>query len=167
MRNVLLSSAAVAFVFATVSGADALTRVPQPAAMQQAGTLTCNVAPGIGLGFGSSRPATCVFDHIGHDAFSESYTARFSRVGFDVGLMGSQSVKFSIFTPGGAATPGMLAGTHNGASSEASFVKAPGMQASFGAATRVEFQQASESGWVGLGLGTGDASLRLSAPTEM
>jgi hypothetical protein len=168
MRAMMMAAVSAAFALGSLTGAQALTSLPQPAPMKVAGTLTCNVAPGIGLGFASSRPATCIFDHIGAQGFSEQYQALFARVGLDVGFMGSQSVKFTVLTPDGAATPGQLAGSHLGASSEAAFIKASGVRAAFGTgATPVVLQQSSESSWVGLGFGSGDTTLDLSAPTAL
>ena len=136
--------------------------------MEVAGTLTCQVAPGLGLGLGSSRPGTCIFDHIGAQGFSESYDSRLERVGFDIGIMGSQSIKLTVLTPNGDATPGMLAGSHRGRSSETSFVKADGLKVSFRSdRAPVAFEQSADSSWVGLNMGSGNTSLVLDNPHDI
>ena len=169
MRVLPLTTGCLLAIACAANPAFALTGRPAPLAadpkMEVAGTLTCQVAPGLGLGIGSSRPGTCIFDHIGAQGFSESYDSRFERVGFDIGIMGTQSFKLTVLTPNGDATPGMLAGSNSGRSSETSLVKAEGLKVAFHSDRQpIAFEQSADGGWVGLSLGSGDTTLLLDNP---
>lgn len=164
------SFAMIGMITLLAAGAPALAMpgdlgVQPDAEMKVAGTLTCQVSPGLGLGVASSRPGTCIFDHIGAQGFSETYDSRLARVGFDVGVMGSESFKLTVLTPNGDATPGMLVGSHRGQSSEVGLVKTEGLKVSFhNDRAPIEFRQSGESSWVGLNLGSGETSLTLDNP---
>jgi hypothetical protein len=153
-------------MMAGLSAADARTNTMAPMPMQQAGTLTCTIEPGIGLIIGSSRAASCTFDHPGARYFSESYSARLSRIGIDLGIMSKQSIKWSVFTPGGEAHPGMLSGIHSGSSSEAAIVAGPGAQIGFANdGGPIVLQQLSGTIETGLSLGLGQTTLELVSIT--
>jgi len=133
--------------------------------MQQAGTLSCMVQSGVGMIVGSSRAATCTFDHPGENNFSETYNAKLSRVGIDVGLMPKQAMRWAIYTPGGVAQPGMLAGVHGGQSSEAAIGVGDGGKVAFrDGASPIVFQQMNAPMAIGVSFGLGEASLELSEP---
>jgi len=168
--------AAVATLTIGLSGAQAAMRVAplppmRPAELQaqqtmaQAGTLSCMVDRGLGYVVGSSRNATCVFDHPGANSFSESYDAKLSRIGVDIGVMPKQAMRWAIYTPGGVAEPGMLTGAHNGASTEAAIGVGDGGRVAFRQNGReIIFEQMQAPMAIGVSFGVGQANLELMAP---
>jgi hypothetical protein len=168
--------ATVATLTIGLTGAQAAMRVaPLPpirdtpvtdVVMAQAGTLSCMVQGGVGYIVGSSRVATCTFDHPGDNNFSESYVAKLSRVGVDVGVMPKQAMRWAVYTPGGGAEPGMLMGAHPGSSTEANVGVGDGGKVSFQSNGRnIVFEQMKAPMAFGVSFGVGEATLELSAPT--
>jgi len=133
--------------------------------MAQAGTLSCLVDQGLGYVVGSSRSATCTFDHPGANNFSETYDAKLSRIGVDVGVMPKQAMRWAIYTPGGVAEPGMLAGAHPGSSAEAAIGVGDGGKVAFRQNGRnIVFQQMQAPMAIGVSFSVGQANLELMAP---
>jgi len=135
--------------------------------MQQAGTLSCMVQRGFGMIVGSTRTATCIFDHPGENSYSQTYEAQLSRVGLDVGVMPKQAMRWAVFTPGGVAEPGMLEGVHTGASAEAAIGVGDGGKVAFQDNTgrQIIFQQMNAPMAIGVSFGFGTANLDLAAPS--
>jgi len=168
--------ATVATLTIGLTGAEAAMRVAplppmRPAnlsaeqTMAQAGTLSCMVDQGLGYVVGSSRSATCVFDHPGANSFSESYEAKLSRVGVDVGVMPKQAMRWAIYTPGGVAEQGMLTGAHPGSSTEAAIGVGDGGRVAFRQNGRdIVFQQMQAPMAIGVSFSVGQANLELMAP---
>ncbi len=171
MKNILFAAVA-ALSIADISGVQAAMRpVPLPpvrpaeAQMQQAGTLSCMVQQGFGMLVGSSRTATCIFDHPGADSYSQTYEATLTRMGVDVGLMPKQAMRWAVYTPGGVAEPGLLAGAHTGASAEAAIGVGDGGKVAFQSNGRaIYLQQMNAPMAVGVSFGFGTANLDLAAP---
>ncbi len=171
MKNILFAAVA-ALSIADVSGAQAAMRpVPLPpvrpavmdAELQQAGTLSCMVQQGFGMFVGSSRTATCIFDHPGADSYSQTYEATLSRVGLDVGVMPKQAMRWAVYTPGGVAEPGMLAGAHAGPSAETAIGVGDGGKVLFrDNGSKIVFQQMTAPMAIGVSFGLGTANLELT-----
>jgi hypothetical protein len=172
MKTILFATVA-ALTFANIAGAQAAMRVvplpperPAEATMQQAGTLSCMVQQGFGMIVGSNRTATCIFDHPGADSYSQTYEATLSRVGLDVGMMPKQAMRWAVYTPGGIAAPGMLAGKHPGMSTEAAIGVGDGGKVAFqGGDSPILFQQMNAPMAIGVSFGLGQANLELAAPS--
>jgi Protein of unknown function (DUF992) len=172
MKNILFATVA-AMTIANIAGAQAAMRVvplpperPAEATMQQAGTLSCMVQQGFGMIVGSNRTATCIFDHPGADSYSQTYEATLSRIGVDVGMMPKQAMRWAVYTPGGVAEPGMLAGAHAGMSAEAAIGVGDGGKVSFqGSGRPIVFQQMNAPMAIGVSFGFGQANLELAAPS--
>ncbi|HEY8564791.1 MAG TPA: DUF992 domain-containing protein [Beijerinckiaceae bacterium] len=132
-----------------------------PAPMREAGTLTCAFDPNLGLVIGSSRGTQCTFERRGRP-IAESYSGRFNRLGFDVGLTSTQTIAWRVMTPGGRARPGMLSGTFSGNSAEATVVVGAGTQVLFNTlGERIDLEPVMHSGQAGLGLAFGATGLEL------
>ncbi|MCK9915901.1 DUF992 domain-containing protein [Microbacteriaceae bacterium K1510] len=119
MKKSLLALAAVAI--ATLATVPAEARV-------RAGTLTCQVAPGVGLIVGSQRALECQFQSRRH---REHYTGRVNRVGLDIGFTSGQQIVWAVFA---SARPGRgaLAGNYVGATAEVSLAAGLGANALIG-----------------------------------
>lgn len=110
--NKFIAAAAVAAMALTAGAASAAeSRV-------QVGVLTCDVEPGIGLVFGSSKNAVCEFDRKGHK--TEVYDATIKKLGIDLGFTTKTSIAWLVFAAAeDSMTKRALAGTYVGASTEA------------------------------------------------
>ncbi len=174
MQKILFATVA-ALTISGFSGAQAAMRVvPLPPerptsiefSMEQAGTLSCMVEQGVGLVVGSSRTATCIFDHPGDHSYSQTYKAELSRVGLDVGVMPKQAMRWAVYTPGGIAEPGLLTGAHPGSSAEAAIGVGDGGKVAFADSGRpIVFQQMNAPMAIGVSIGFGEANLELAAPS--
>jgi len=120
MKKSLLALAAIA--------AATLATVPAEARVR-AGTLTCQVAPGVGLIVGSQRTLECQFTSRRYRG--EHYTGRVNRVGLDIGFTSGQQVVWAVFA---SARPGRgaLAGNYVGATAEVSLAAGLGANALVG-----------------------------------
>ncbi|AXK79506.1 DUF992 domain-containing protein [Pseudolabrys taiwanensis] len=119
MKKSLLALAAVAA--ATLAAVPAEARV-------RAGTLTCQVAPGVGLIVGSQRTLECQFKS---RRLRERYTGQVNRIGLDIGFTSGQQVVWAVFA---SARPGRgaLAGNYVGATAEVSLAAGLGANALVG-----------------------------------
>jgi hypothetical protein len=155
-----IAIAALATVAAFSSQAEARSYAP----MRQAGILTCNVDPALGLGVGSVRAVSCSYafrDGRGR-IVRETYVGRMTRAGVDVGLTSGQSMSWNVMTPGGRNRAGMLSGVFGGSSADASIVVGSGTHALVGKGGRaIALQTAAGSGQVGVGVGFGATGLEL------
>ena len=106
------------FVAAAAVAAMALTTSSAMAAQVQVGVLTCDVEPGIGLIFGSSKAVSCEFTRKGHK--TEVYEGSIDKLGLDVGITGGGKIAWLVFAGTKDVKKNALAGNYVGASAEAS-----------------------------------------------
>jgi len=98
-----------------------LTAMLLPAAAGEAqaairtGTLTCDVAGGVGWLLASSKQVTCRFTDI--RGGTELYAGDVRKVGVDLGVTSGARIVWAVFEP--AIKPGSLAGSYSGVSAEA------------------------------------------------
>ena len=91
-----------------------------PAVAQQppgtsVGTLTCKMAPSIGLIFGSRQRMACRFAPSGPQPH-EAYVGVMGTIGLDVGITAGGVMAWGVFAHTAGPTRGALAGTYVGAS---------------------------------------------------
>lgn len=149
----LAAAAAFAMTVAGTGGASAQGGVNM-------GTLTCNVAPGIGMIIGSSKSMECEFS----GAFGrEVYSGVINKFGLDIGVTGNQVMSWVVFAPG-HVEPGAITGTYVGATAEATAGIGAGANVLVGGFNRsVTLQPVSLSGQTGLNIAAGVAELVLQA----
>ncbi len=70
------------------------------------GSLTCNVAGGVGFVFGSSKDISCLFTRT--DGIAERYAGSIKKYGVDLGFTKEAQMVWLVFAPGSIA-PGALA----------------------------------------------------------
>src|ERR1700744_957074 len=75
------------------------------------GSMTCNVAGGVGFVFGSSRTMSCLFTRT--DGTAERYDGTINRYGVDIGFTRESTIVWAVFAPGTLA-PGAMAGDYAG-----------------------------------------------------
>jgi hypothetical protein len=176
MKTILLTAVAALSLLNISSAEAAMRAAPLPpirpatlqtnTALQQAGTLTCMLQPGVGFVVGSNRAATCIFDHPGEKSFSQTYEADLTRVGLDVGVMPKQAMRWAVMTPGGFAEPGMLTGAHPGTSAEGAVGVGDGVKVALQDANHdIVFQQMNSPMTFGVSFSFGQANLELKTPS--
>lgn len=133
---------------------------PALAQNTQVGSLTCDVAGGVGFIIGSNKAVTCTFQNsIGE---LETYTGSIKKFGLDIGATSQGVIVWNVFAPSGRVVQGALAGNYAGASAEASVVAGLGANALVGGSNRsVALQPLSVSGQTGVNLAVGVADLQL------
>jgi hypothetical protein len=152
-----MRTAIIAIALSTLAAAAAEARTSFPSApMRQAGMLTCDIEPGVGLVLGSTRGASCRFVS-NRGGFVQPYGGRMDRAGLDLGVASPQSITWRVTTPGGASRTNMLNGMFVGPSAEATLFGGSGTQVSFGyGADRVVLEPVRQSGQAGFNFAVGE-----------
>src|SRR4029453_9015068 len=77
------------------------------------GFLTCTVASGWGLSFGSTKDLNCTFSP-GRDR-AENYSGKIKKYGVDIGYQKGGFMTWAVLAPTVDLAPGSLAGSYGGA----------------------------------------------------
>jgi hypothetical protein len=152
----LLMGAATAF-----SQTPATPGTPQAAGKSgaNAGSLTCNVAGGVGFVFGSSKDLSCLFTRT--DGIAERYTGSIKKFGVDIGFTKEAQIVWLVFAPGSIA-PGSLAGSYAGATASATVGVGAGANVLLGGSSKqITLQPVSVEGSVGLNVAAGIGAVDL------
>jgi hypothetical protein len=137
------------------------TTSPQPANRGgfNVGSLTCNVAGGMGFVFGSSRTLNCLFTRT--DGTAERYEGTIRRYGVDVGFTRDSTIVWMVFAPGSIA-PGSLGGEFAGATAQGTVGVGIGANVLIGGSSnQITLQPVSVEGSVGLNAAAGVAAMSL------
>ncbi len=128
------------------------------------GYLSCHVASGWGLIFGSSRKLQCVYTPAEKGKKIEDYSGAITKFGADIGYLQSGVILWTVLSPGMKITenPGLLAGHYGGATASATVglglggnVLVGGMDGS------ISLQPVSIEGNTGLNVAAGVAVMNL------
>lgn len=154
MKKLMTALAAAALSLTLANGA-------QAAEKQRLGVLSCDVEGGFGLLLGSSKVASCTFEHA--DGTFEEYEGRLSKLGIDIGIDEGSFMRWVVFVPGGTEIGEFaLAGDYIGASAGAAVGLGLGANALIGGqADKVGLQPLSVEGKTGLNLAIGLSRLTL------
>lgn len=126
----------------------------------QAGSLTCEVAPGVGLLIGSRKDVTCSFQNPAGEL--EIYDGTISKLGVDIGFTDLTLIVWDVLAPSGRIVRGALAGTYVGVTAQATVGAGIGANALVGGLRRsITLQPLSVSGQEGFNVAAGGASLTL------
>jgi len=127
-----------------------------------AGTLTCQMAPSIGLIFGSRQRMACRFAPNGPYP-PEAYVGVMGTIGLDVGITAGGVLAWGVLAPTAGPMRGKLAGTYVGASGAVGVGVGVGANLLFGGSNRsIALQPLSVEGSVGINLSLGVSSLTLA-----
>ena len=131
---------------------------------ERLGTLSCEVAGGVGLLIGSNRAVTCTFKQ--RTGKSERYTGTIGKLGLDVGVTGKRYMSWIVVnTAPTRVGEGVLAGTYVGASASASVGLGLGANALVGGnAKNFALQPLSGEAGTGLNIAAGVSRLKLQRP---
>ena len=126
-----------------------------------AGTLSCNVAGGVGFIFGSSKELNCFF--AGNDGPSQYYKGTVNRYGIDVGFTKEAHIIWLVFAPGRVES-GAIAGTYVGATAAAAVGVGVGANVLVGGSSKqITLQPVSVEGSIGLNVALGVGEITLQA----
>ncbi|KIQ00650.1 hypothetical protein RU07_16940 [Agrobacterium tumefaciens] len=160
----LVSTIAISSVASAASTHHNKKQNSQPVASQtkqRVGTLSCEVAGGIGLLLGSSRTVECQFKQ--RTGKVERYTGTIGKLGIDVGVTGKSYLSWIVVnTTPSTVGEGSLAGTYVGASAGASLGVGLGANALIGGnAKNFGLQPLSAEVGSGLNVAAGVSRLQL------
>ena len=137
----------------------------QPAAAQtgvKAGVLTCDVASGWGIVFGSTRDLQCTYSD--NNGTIERYTGHIDKFGVDLGYHGAGVVAWAVLAPTGNIAKGAIAGTYAGVTAGAAVGVGPGANLLVGGSDRtISLQPLSFEGMTGVNVAAGVAQIVLAA----
>jgi len=143
--------AAAGLVIATGANAGAGVKV---------GTLTCNVAGGMGFVFGSSKDLACSYEPT--KAPAEHYEGTISKWGLDVGYTGKGKLVWAVFAPSSDVRPGAIQGEYAGATAQANVGLGLGANVLVGGLDKsIALQPLSVEGSTGLNVAAGIGSISL------
>ena len=167
LRSILAAASAATLLVGVAASAGAQTPAapgtPQASGRSGAnvGSLTCNVAGGIGFVFGSSKEINCIFART--DGVAERYTGSIKKYGVDLGFTKEAQMVWLVFAPGNIAR-GALAGDYAGATASATVGVGAGANVLLGGGSgQVTLQPVSVEGSVGLNVAAGIGQLELKA----
>ena len=124
------------------------------------GSLTCNVAGGVGFVFGSSKDLSCLFTRT--DGKAERYTGSIKKFGVDIGFTKEAQIVWLVFAPGNIA-PGALSGSYGGATASATVGVGAGANVLLGGSSKqITLQPVSVEGSVGLNVAAGIGEVDLN-----
>ncbi len=125
------------------------------------GTLTCNVAGGMGFVFGSTKDLACSYEPT--RAPAEHYDGTISKWGVDIGYTGKGKLIWAVFAPSSDVRPGAIQGEYAGASAQANVGVGLGANVLIGGLDKsIALQPVSVEGSTGLNVAAGIGSISLS-----
>jgi hypothetical protein len=157
MKTISMRLAACALGFALATGSAAA----QSGNRVKAGTLSCDVAGGIGMIIASKKSMTCRFEPAAPGWLPEAYSGSIGKLGVDIGATSGSQMVWAVFAAGSPA-PGALAGDYGGATAEATFAVGLGANVLVGGSNHtIALQPLSVTGQTGLNIAGGIAVLQL------
>ena len=126
------------------------------------GSLTCNVAGGVGFVFGSSKEMSCLFTKA--NGRTERYYGTINKYGVDIGFTKEAHMVWLVFAPGDVAG-NALVGQYVGATASATVGVGVGANALIGGSNKqITLQPVSVEGNAGLNVAAGIGDITLRAP---
>ncbi len=162
MRKLLITALGITMVAIMVG---------TPSAFAQAGTasdkgevkvgyLSCHVASGWGIIFGSSRELDCTFTPTSGDV--EHYKGEITKFGADIGYLQSAVILWTVLAPSTTIGKGALAGHYGGVTAGVTVGLGAGVHALLGGLhSTIALQPLSIEGNTGLNVGAGVATMNL------
>ena len=153
ISRLLVAGAAAATLLASTS-------IAQSQSGANVGSLTCNVAGGVGFVFGSSKELSCLFTRT--DGKAERYSGSIKKFGIDIGFTKEAQMVWLVFAPGNIA-PGALAGSYGGATASGTVGVGVGANVLLGGSNKqITLQPVSVEGSVGLNVAAGIGAVDLN-----
>lgn len=147
---------------ATMLLAAACASAQQPPPGVQAGMLTCNLAPSIGLIVAERQRMSCRYVPNGGYP-PQDYNGVMNTVGLELGISAGGVMAWGVFAPSHGAPIGALAGEYVGASGDVAVGVGVGANVLFGGSNRtIALQPLSVEGQAGLNVSLGVSGLTLA-----
>lgn len=125
------------------------------------GTLSCEIAPAIGVIIGSRQDIDCVFQPARRGLPAERYSGTITKLGVDVGFTNRGTIAWAVWAPT-VRPEGFLKGRYVGASANATIGLGIGTNILTGGSWKtISLQPISVQGQRGLGVAAGVSRLRL------
>jgi len=125
------------------------------------GSLSCNVAGGVGFVFGSSKALNCIF--MRSDGLGEHYEGEIKRFGIDIGYTKDAQIVWLVFAPGNISS-GSLAGSYGGVAVQCTVGVGAGANILVGGSNRqISLQPVSVESSSGANVAGGVAEISLKA----
>ena len=125
------------------------------------GFLTCTVASGWGLIFGSSKDLHCTFSPTPDRA--ENYVGTIKKYGIDIGYQKGGFMAWAVLAPTVDLAPGSLAGSYGGATAGGTVGVGGGANVLVGSSNKtISLQPLSIEGTTGLNVAAGVAAIDLT-----
>ncbi len=168
MKKTIVAAAAIAMAFGSVASAASTHHHPKKQSAQVAsepkqrlGTLSCEVAGGVGMIIGSNKQVSCTFRQ--RTGRIERYTGTIGKLGIDIGVTRKTYLSWVVInTAPTRVGDGALAGTYVGASAGASVGLGLGANALVGGnAKNFALQPLSAEAGTGLNVAAGVSRLQL------
>ncbi|ENN85142.1 hypothetical protein RHSP_56472 [Rhizobium freirei PRF 81] len=168
MRKIVIVAAAVSVAFGSAASAASTGHHPkkpsEPVASepkQRLGTLSCEVAGGVGMIIGSNKQVSCTFKQ--RTGRVERYTGTIGKLGIDIGVTRKTYLSWVVInTAPTRVGEGALAGTYVGASAGASVGLGLGANALVGGNSKnFALQPLSAEAGTGLNVAAGVSRLQL------
>ena len=130
-------------------------------AVVEVGTLACTGGEGIGLIVGSQKSYVCSFTPA-NGGPEERYSATVTKIGLDVGVTGTTTIVWTVFSASQPKDRRALAGEYAGISADASFGLGAGAKILVGGSEKsITLQPLSVQGQTGVNLAVGVAGMSL------
>jgi hypothetical protein len=125
------------------------------------GSLSCNVAGGVGFVFGSSKGLNCIFTPT--NGAGVHYVGEIKRFGIDIGYTKDAQIVWLVFAPGNISS-GALAGSYGGVTVQGTVGVGAGANVLVGGSNnQITLQPVSVEGSTGLNVAGGVAEISLKA----
>lgn len=156
-KHALSTLAAVAVIVGAIA---MVPSVSSAAGEVKAGYLSCHVASGWGIVFGSSRNLNCTYTPASGEI--EHYRGTINKFGADIGYQQSGVILWTVLAPAATNKPGALAGNYAGATASATVGVGAGVNVLTGGLNNsIALQPISIEGTNGLDVAAGVATISL------
>lgn len=164
MKKFVLATAIATLALAPLASAETRhnsKRAPEAVQKERVGTLSCEIAGGVGLVIGSSKTVDCQFRQ--RSGKTERYTGTIGKLGLDIGVTGKTYMSWIVFnTAASRIGDGALGGEYVGASAAASVGIGIGANALIGGnAKNFALQPISAEVGTGVNIAAGVSRLQL------
>ncbi|MEH2534690.1 hypothetical protein V1277_006016 [Bradyrhizobium sp. AZCC 1588] len=160
LNRTTLNSLATTCVALALALAMAPPATAQDTGRTRVGTLTCNIAPGVGMVIGGQRQLSCVYAS-SRGRGREAYEGTVSTLGLDIGATTGGQLAWAIFAPT-TLRRAALAGTYTGATAGGTVGAGASANVLVGGSDRtVMMQPLSVQGQTGVNIAAGVSTMEL------
>ncbi len=158
MKRLLVS----VVICAVLVGLAALAWAGEEKTVVKLGTLSCHVASGWGLVFGSSHNLKCLFSSTEKGEKPVHLTGKIMKFGVDIGYQSNAIILWAVASTLATINPGDFAGTYVGVTAQAAWAAGLGTNVLVGGSkSSIAFQPVSVEGFTGANVAAGVLQVEL------